>query len=118
MPVKRTINIAIANIHGLNTQANARRNRDRGGDWNEATRFDFNQPFGGFLERVLLTGGLFCIFCWMTASGGVISEMKEKPIKFYRLWVTRVQTIKPADLMPLIPARSFNTEFYRAEVRV
>jgi hypothetical protein len=53
----------------------------------------------------------------MTASDGVISEMEEKPIKFYRLWVTRVQTIKPADLMPFTPAISFYSTFYREEVR-
>jgi len=54
----------------------------------------------------------------MTDSDGVISEMEEKPIKFYRLWVTRVQTIKPADLMPSNPSISFYTKFYREKVSV
>ena len=67
---------------------------------------------------MLLTSGLFCIFYWMTDSDGVISEMEEKPIKFYRLWVTRVQTIKPADLMPSNPSISFYTKFYREKVSV
>jgi hypothetical protein len=82
-----------------------------------ATRFDLSHPLGGFFERVLLTSGVFCIFYWMTASDGVISEMEEKPIKFYRLWVTCVQTIKPAHLMPSTPAISFYSRFYREEVR-